>query len=174
MKRMYISLFGGKKNIDRCIQQLEQYKVELNNKTERLVEELSKIGIKALDAHIGTISSFYSGDLSTEVGHLRKEGDRWICEIIMSGKQCVFVEFGAGVTFNTPVGGSKHPKGQELGLTIGSYNPSSPNASNPLGWWYTDEWGKSQHTYGTPTFAPMYKSSMEMMLAIQSVAKGVF
>lgn len=163
------------KSIANAIKRLEKYRDELPKKTQKFIKALSEVGINAVKVRVGSISPFYKGDdLLVEKGTLRQEGDNWVCEIVMTGSQSVFVEFGAGVTFNTSVGGSKHPKGGELGYTIGSYNPSSPNASSPLGWWYYDSHGVKQHTYGTPTFAPLYGGTMEMITSITEVARGVF
>ena len=155
--------------------EVEKYRKSLDEKCKMFVEELAKVGIEALNAHIGSISPFYKGsDLTSSLGVVENTGDGWRATVEMSGSQALFVEFGAGVTFNTGKGGSLHPKGVELGYTIGSYNPDSKNATNPWGWWYKDEWGTKQHTYGTPTFAPMYHSSEEMIKAIVTVAKSVF
>lgn len=154
---------------------LEDYKSSLDDKTAIFIQRLSKIGISALNARINSISPFYKGeDIDTSVSSVYKTEDGWGAVITMKGSQCVFIEFGAGVTFNTSKGSSLHPKGEELGLTIGSYNPNSPNATSSSGWWYKDKWGQSQHTYGTPTFAPLYNSSLVMLEAIRIVAEEVF
>lgn len=176
MKRYYLSLFGGSKKstINKLIKDLEAYRDSLSDKTEIFISRLADIGVKATSVRVGSISPFYRGDIDVSMGELRNEGDNWVCEIKMAGEQSIFIEFGSGVTFNTDIGGSKHPKGAELGYTIGSYNPSSPNAANPYGWWYVDKYGQKQHTYGTPTFAPMYHGSLEMISAIEGLAKEVF
>lgn len=171
MKRLNISLTKPG-SITNAIKALEQYKTELNTKTQLFVQMLGDVGINALSLQISNISPFYKGeDLQIE---LQETDGGFGASLIMSGTQCAFLEFGAGVLFNTSEGGSLHPKGKELGFTIGSYNPSSPNATNPGGWWYKDKWGKTQHTYGTPTFAPLHNSEMEMLRDIQKVAREVF
>lgn len=171
MKRINVSLTTPG-SLKKAIEELEKYKQEIDEKAQLLVEELGKIGIKALNARINSISPFYKGtDLKTE---LVIENGIMGASIIMSGSQCAFIEFGAGVLFNTAKGGSLHPKGEELGLTIGSYNPSSPNATSPYGWFYRDEYGERQHTYGTPTFAPMHNSEVELINEINRVFIEVF
>ena len=174
MKRLYMSL-NNPNSVDNVIKYLEEYKKTLDNKTEVFIQRLSRIGINALNARIKSISPFYKGeDIDTSVSEVYRTDEGWGVRIAMSGSQCVFIEFGAGVILNTSAGNSLHPKGQELGLTIGSYNSNQKNATSPTGWWYTDKWGESQHTYGTPTFAPLYNSSLEMIEAIQEVAEEVF
>ena len=145
------------------------------------MSELADAGIQILDAYVGRISPIYrtggldagGDDLSTSKGAIREEGDKWICEIFLNGSQSVFVEFGSGVTHNTSVGGSLHPKGGELGFTIGSY-PGQTHADDPRGWYYKDRWGNSQHTYGTPTFAPLYNTSQDLIDVIYEVAKRTY
>lgn len=174
MKKLNLSLTRPN-DIDNVIKYLEDYKSTLDSKADVLIQRLSRIGIIALNARIKSISPFYKGeDIDTSVSEVYKTDNGWGAKIMISGSQCVFIEFGAGVTFNTSKGNSLHPKGQELGLTIGSYNPNSDNATKSSGWWYTDKWGESQHTYGTPTFAPLYNSSLEMLEAIQGVTEEVF
>lgn len=174
MKRnniVHISL-TKKGSIDKALQRIEELKTEIQDKSELFVSELAQVGIKALSVKVNSISPFYKGsDLNVS---LRILGGVMGASIEMSGKQCAFIEFGAGVLFNTEVGSSLHPKGGELGFTIGSYNPDSPNASNPEGWWYYDEYGQKQHTYGVPTFAPMHNSEMEMLGQIKEIAERVF
>lgn len=177
-KRINVSLTTPGQ-LDDCIAYLQGYVNSLDEKAMLIVDMLANIGITALRAYVKPISPFYKegsegGTLTTNRTSLSETNDGWEARVSLGGGQCVFVEFGAGVTFNGAKGTSKHPKGIENGFTIGSYNPSSPNATNPNGWWYTDKWGNSQHTYGTPTFAPLYKSSIDMLLAVEKIAKEVF
>lgn len=171
MKRLNISL-TTQGSLNKAIEYLEQYKESLNEKTMRFIEELGNVGITALNARVNSISPFYKGedlDVNLEI----KDGIMG-ATITMSGDQCAFIEFGSGVLFNAPKGDSLHPKGKEFGYTIGSYNPDSPNAESPTGWWYYDEHGQKQHTYGTPTFAPLHNSEMEMINEIKSIFYEVF
>lgn len=189
MKKIRISI-SQDGSIEKAIKQLEEYRDKLEDKTKEFINALAEVGINALDARIASISPFYrvggdGSEIQTSRGELHVEDGRWTCEIGMSGGQSIFVEFGAGVTFNTGIGGSKHPKGAELGYTIGSYNPSSKNASSKTGWWYVDnresvkadkvvDGKRLVHTYGTPTFAPLYNTSEDLISSIYEVAKKVY
>ena len=173
MKKINLSI-SKKGSIARAIKELEAYRDSLDHKTEMFIDRLGVIGIEALKVRLGNISPFYKGEDAQADGELVKTDEGWTAIIYLSGSQCAFIEFGAGVTFNGEAGSSKHPKGKELGMTIGSYNPSSPNATSGNGWWYKDKWGESQFTYGTPTFAPLYESSLEMIKEIAKVAREVF
>lgn len=169
MKRINISLTTPG-SLNSAIEYLKQYNME--QKAKQFIEELAQIGIKALSVNVNSISPYYKGeDLDVS---LKFEDDGMKAVITMSGKNCAFIEFGSGILFNVPIGESKHPKGKELGFTIGSYNPGSANAGKRYGWWYTDENGTRQHSYGTPTFAPMHNSEMEMIRDIKKVFIEVF
>lgn len=85
-------------------------------------------------------------------------------EIIVSGEQVLFFEFGAGIRY----AGQSHPKAGYLGLGPGTY-PGKGHWNNPRGWWYTASnpsdpnirkytsgGGGSAHTYGNPAYAPTY------------------
>lgn len=190
MKKLKVSI-NNEKSIDEAIRKLEKYKEELRTKTEAFMSELADAGIQILDAYVGRISPIYrtggldagGDDLSTSKGAIREEGDKWICEIFLNGSQSVFVEFGSGVTHNTSVGGSLHPKGGELGFTIGSY-PGQTHADDPNGWYYRSKWSNEDkygkkgknvvHTYGTPTFAPLYNTSQDLIDVIYEVAKRTY
>jgi hypothetical protein len=72
----------------------------------------------------------------------------------MSGKDALFIEFGAGIYYN----GSDPPHAQEFRYGVGTYNPASDNAFNPDGWYY---WTGTErkHSYGTEGTYPMYHAA---------------
>ena len=170
---MKLKISLSESSVNRAIEELVKYKDSLDDKCKKFCERLCDIGIHALEARLSSISPVYKGEITTN-DEVRQTDNGYEAVISMGGGQALFVEFGAGVTFNTAKGGSLHPKGKDLGYTIGSYNPSSDNATNPGGWWYTDKWGESQHTYGTPTFAPLYNTSIELLQDIHKIAREVF
>ena len=76
-------------------------------------------------------------------------------KVVASGADAVFVEFGAGVYHNTPTGTSPHPKGAELGFTIGSYGKGHGKGR---AWGYYGEDGELVITHGTPAQMPLYRA----------------
>lgn len=166
---MIVDLFD-KESIDEAIRALTEYRDALNEKIDTFVRRLGEVGKELVEANISRISPYYRGNDAV----VTVEYENGTAIITLSGKDVVFVEFGSGITFNTAIGGSLHPKGVELGLTIGSYNPDSPNAGSPTGWWFTNRWGDSEHTYGTPTFAPLHEAEMEIIRRVEEIAKEVF
>lgn len=89
---------------------------------------------------------------------------------IASGPEVVFCEFGAGVHFNGAVGSSPHPKGQELGFTIGSYGKGYGRFDS---WSYRHE-GGIVDTYGTPASMPLYKAFLSVQQDVAKIAREVF
>lgn len=90
----------------------------------------------------------------------------------ISGKDVLFVEFGAGVHYNGALGSTPNPKGLELGYFIGSY-PEQTHAGDDY-WFYTDESGKSHFSQGTKAGMPMYLAAQYMRGHIGSIAREVF
>ena len=173
MKKLHLSL-TRKGDIDKVIKYLEDYEKDITERLSVFLEELTKIGVNAVNAQLQTISPFYKGEDIEVTDSIQQTDNGWQATITMSGQQAIFIEFGSGVLLNTSVGNSLHPWGSENGFTIGSYNSDQTNAKSPDGWWYYDKWGQSQHTLGTPTFAPLYNSSLEMLAAIREAAERVF
>ena len=90
--------------------------------------------------------------------------------VIANGEDAVWVEFGAGVYHNGSVGSSPHPKGAELGMTIGSYG--NGRGSRRV-WGYYDEGGLVL-TRGTPAQMPMYSAAKAVCEKIDEIARRVF
>lgn len=160
----------SKRSVDSAIKQLQDWKRDFNKRLEKFFSRLEEEGLNAVRANVSGISPIYKGDDIGVTSHKLENG----FSIEMYGEHVAFIEFGSGITFNSPVGTSKHPKGERMGLTIGSYNPSSKNASSPTGWWFTNRWGESEHTYGTPTFSPLYDGELELIGRIREIANEVF
>lgn len=171
-----IDIFDGK-SINRALKQLDKYEKQLEKKCKTFVERLQKEGIDAISARVSSISPVYredeTGSVYVKGGELEKTANGWHTSIVMGGGQAVFIEFGAGNVLNTAPGGSKHPLGVEEGMTIGSY-PGQTHVPTPGYWFYKDQFGNKQFTYGTPTFAPMFHGYEELMQKINEIAKEVF
>lgn len=160
------------REISRAIKELEDYKRELLRKTallrERIAEQIA--------------SDAQSGFTGAVVDDLLKGGRRFaevtvtltnrdnISTVIANGEDAVWVEFGAGVYHNGSAGSSPHPKGSELGLTIGGYGKGMGKKSV----WGFYEDGELRLTHGTPATMPMYKAMKIACDNIVSIAREVF
>lgn len=93
--------------------------------------------------------------------------------VFAEGEEALFIEYGAGVYYNTAPGTSPHPWGQQTGYTIGSFG---------LGNGYKKAWGFAEKngsgdiliTHGTPAAMPMYRGVSEAIRAIDEIAREVF
>lgn len=94
-----------------------------------------------------------------------------ITVIVADGEDAVWCEFGAGVYHNGSVGSSPHPKGSDLGFTIGSYGKGY---GKKQAWGYYDENGDLVITRGTPATMPLYNAAQEVMRKSVEIAREVF
>jgi hypothetical protein len=166
--------FGlSESEIDRAIKELADYKREIQRKTEILRDRLAaEIATNAQSGFTGAIVDdlLKGGKKYAEVtvGYSH-EGDLTV--VIANGTDAVWVEFGAGVYHNGSSGTSPHPKGAELGMTIGGYGKGMGKKST---WGFRDEDGELHLTHGTPATMPMYNSMKLVTDHIAEIAKEVF
>lgn len=160
----------SEKSINDAIKQLKDYKKSLSAKNSKFVERLADEGIAVVNATLVGVNlngddwSYNAKKSNVSSGETSK------LRIELSGKRLLFVEFGAGVTYSNP----QHPKADELGYGVGTYNPYSRNAWNPDGWDYVGEDGTPKHTFGNPAYAPAWNASVQMRNKVISIAKEVF
>lgn len=81
-------------------------------------------------------------------------------KVVARGESVVWVEFGAGVYHNEAVGQSPHPRGNDLGFTIGGYGKGH-GKQNAWGYYGTD--GQLVITKGTEAQMPLYKAFLELL-----------
>lgn len=157
-------------SINKAIAELKAYKTELHRKCGLFIEKLAERGYSEAEMVLRYIPSDELEDNNFQVGikyDLRL--GRYIAKLTISGSEVAFVEFGAGQYYNTPIGDSPHPKGKELGLTIGSYEPNKGNAGKDF--WFTPS---GRFTRGTHCRAPAYKAWARMKADLVQVAREVF
>lgn len=174
MGKKVIRISLSEKDIDRAIKELEQYKREIIRKTELL---RTKIAERIANLAQSGFSGAIVDDLTEGSGGARKADVRVsiderenVSAIIAAGEDAVWVEFGAGVFHNGSTGGSPHPKGSELGFTIGGYGKGMGKRQT----WGFYEDGELRLTHGTPAVMSMYNALKTVCEEITSIAKGVF
>ena len=90
---------------------------------------------------------------------------------MLHGEKVAFIEFGAGIHYNTPAGQSPNPFGQQLGFTIGSYGLGlGANDS----WRYQDLAGNWKTSQGTKAQMPMAKADQAIRDAFEQTIEEVF
>lgn len=170
---MTVDIFSSA-SVDAAIGQLRDYGKRMEARTSELVQEIAE-RIKTIAS--GAFASA-TGDDVIELGAqgaldvsvtVEKSGDS-TAYVVATGKDAVFIEFGAGVHYNGSAGASPHPKGSELGFTIGSYGLGK-GANDTWGFFYD---GRVVHSYGTPSQAPLYNAFLEVRNELFKIAQEVF
>lgn len=163
--------------IQSAIRQIEEYKQSLNSKIVTLVERLSEVGIRTVNAVMMSVAPVDRGEYFTEFISIGSGKDTHTAIIRLEGDQVLFIEFSSGITFGTNIF-PKPPNNPNYGSGYGkgTFNPDSDNWSNPNGWYYTNKrTGQTRvHTYGIRAYAPMYNADMEMRNQIMTIAREVF
>lgn len=162
------------RSIDNAIRELKEYQQWIQRKADELRQRVAElIRNKAELGFLTSISGDYINEEASIGGvtvDIQDNGD--VTLVVASGKDAVFIEFGAGVYHNGSVGSSPHPLGVGLGFTIGSYSPNSLGRFNI--WGFTDENGELHLTHGAPASMPLYKALMEVRQDIVQIAREVF
>lgn len=172
MKTVKISLCAA--DIDRAIRELSEYKKSLAEKTEifrqRVAKELAGYAKQLFDAAREDIVSGGNGGLEPVEVDVEERGGG-LSVIVASGHDAVFIEFGAGVYHNGAAGSSPHPKGQELGYTIGGFGKGFGKRQV---WGYRDESKNLILTRGTEAMMPMLNAADRFAEAASEIAREVF
>ena len=173
MRKKKITIGLSEQDIDRALRELTQYKADFTQKVELLREKVAeRLAVEAQSGFTGAV-----------VDDLIKRGQKFadvkvsvdnranLSVVVAIGEDAVWVEFGAGVYHNGSTGSSPHPKGAELGFTIGSFGKGNGKKE---AWGYYDEDGELKLTRGTPATMPMYRAVQTVCNDIQNIAREVF
>jgi hypothetical protein len=176
MGKKVIKLGLSTHDIDGAIKELDKYKNDFLKKVniyqKRLADEIGKLAERGfassrVDDIVGGGSR--SAEVSVNVNH---NGN--ISLVIAKGKDAVWCEFGAGVYHNGSAGSSPHPRGGELGLTIGSYGDGHGKQDV---WGYYETPGDPDTlvlTHGTEATMPMYNAVRTIVPLAVKIAREVF
>ena len=157
-------------SIDNAIKQIREYRESLNERVKELVTNLTMEGVEVAKTWV-QVSQGDSHDASVDY-LINAVGNIAAARIALSGKDALFIEFGAGVHYNE----ADTPHAAQFGYGVGTYNPSSDNAFNPDGWFY---WTGTErvHSYGTEGTYPLYHAAENarnkvIMKAVETFARG--
>lgn len=173
MRKRKIQFSLSAQDVARALQDVKAFKLEIQQKAERLRERVAKE--IANEAESGFRKSalddvLRGGSRNADVTVTVKNG-KGVSLVIASGEDAVWIEFGAGVYYNGPVGSSPHPNGTRLGLTIGSYGKGNGAKET---WGYYGEDGELRLTKGTRATMPMYNAMTKVCGEISKIAAEVF
>lgn len=162
MAKTVIRCTLDRKEIDRAIRELKQFKVEFLNKCNQLVEALTDEGVKVAKLEVQQLDAFYTGELWNSI-----EGyysPTYNVGIIKAGAYyAAYVEFGTGVVGK----GSPHPDPQGYQYDV--------NQHGDEGWVYYDDYtGKFRWTKGFESRPFMYNTARQLEKDCARIAKEVF
>jgi hypothetical protein len=145
------------------INRLKAYQNAIPVKVKLITQRLAEIGAEKVFIGFEAVSYQGIGDYSVEIQEIAGG-----YSIVVAGQAVAFIEFGAGVRFGEGYPGTKPP-----GIVpIGTYGKGY--GSRERGWYFTDLSGSSEHTYGNPPHAVMYKTAQELRERILLIAREVF
>lgn len=154
MKRIVINL-NESGSIQAAIDEINRLQQSIYSKEVELLTALKDLGYQTIDAYTVAAKDY---DKTISKGYyIMPQGDGvYTLGISITGKDVMFIEFGAGMTFNK---GAKYPTDRKnlnydpSDYGVGTY-PGQTHAFDPKGWWYSEN-GESIHSYGTPAAAPL-------------------
>ena len=151
-------------SIDNAIKELRAFQDSLDQKKDKLLEELANIGVK--EASVRFTTAMYDGVNDSSVT-LEPITDGYC--IKAEGKAVAFIEFGAGVYHNP---GEPYPNPRPSGIVgIGEYGKGYGKRQ---AWGFRNESGELVITHGNPAAMPMWYASEEMRSKITKIAREVF
>ena len=160
-------------SIGKAIQEIRDYRESINDKLKDFFDALLENGrIEAITRLQSTVGDSTEGIITTEV--LQSDGDTLKAVITLMGKDALFIEFGAGIAYNT---GMQHPYADEFGYGPGTYPSEHPpnRAINPGYWYYREEGNdKVVRSIGTQASMPIYYASETMRKNAIQKALDVF
>ena len=145
-------------DIDKAITEIKDYRERLTHRLESLVDKLCHNGIVVARIKVAA-SQGDSSETSVVYDPPNANGDIVSATIYLEGKDAIFVEFGAGIAYNT---GVQHPLADEFGFGPGTYPSKHPpnKAINPGRWIYGhNEDGSPIWSIGTEATMPLYNAS---------------
>ena len=165
---MNIKMVLSSDSVSNAIRELEEYRDSLVDKNYLFIKRLSDLGYAVIENNIALAEGAGDPPPHTTV-KIHSFGD--YCEAIVTsqGKEILFIEFGAGIHYNK----SDPEHAKEFGYGVGTY-PGQTNAFNEDGWYYKDDAGYLQHSYGTKATSPMLRASHEIIANIRKIAREIY
>lgn len=176
MKKIKFKL--SEPSIRKAIQDLEQYKQDLNRKIEIFTEKLAQKGVKVAEQRIN------ESPLGKKTVTLRTEAKNadGVSRVVLIAtgevKQSkdyppfntlLAIEFGAGIHYNK----APNPNADKFGLGVGTF-PGQIHAYEDYWFYWDEDKQKWLPTHGVKATMPMYKASVEIIEKVKDVAKEVF
>lgn len=148
-------------SLDRAIKEIREYRESFNDKLKAFFNALLEDGRNVAQSRLqSTLGDSVEGVITVEM--LDAGSDTLTAVITLMGNDALFIEFGAGIAYNT---GMQHPYASEFGYGVGTYPSANPpnKAINPGYWYYREEGNeKVVRSIGTQASMPIYYASETM------------
>lgn len=173
MKTINVQL--SEAGIQQAIREIEKWSRDFQERVSKFTQRLADEGCKITSVKVDSVPGEQrsSGDITVWADTSADGYLTYKASYYMEGHAAIFIEFGAGVYYNGPLGSSRHPKAGDMNgdVTIGSWSfgPNGKGLAGNDGWFYG-----GKYTHGTPTYMPMYSGAQELAQKIQAIAKEVF
>lgn len=164
---MKIKIGLSQSSIQNAINQLKEYELSLNDKNALFVKRLAQLGIPVIENNINISNGISDKYHDTKID-VRSFGNYSQAVLSVSGKDILFIEFGAGKYYNP----TNPDHADKFGYGVGTY-PGQTHAFDD-GWWYVDSTGAPQYTHGTQATAPMLSATHEIIENIRKIAREVY
>ena len=149
------------REIDQAIKELRKFNLGIKDKLAEFFNILLEDGrTEAVERLNSTIGDSVQGIITSDV--IMMGGDDLRAVITLMGKDALFIEFGAGIAYNT---GMQHPYADKFGYGVGTYPSKHPpnKAMNPGYWYYREEGNdKVVRSIGTQASMPIFYASETM------------
>ena len=179
MGQRRIKIRLSESSVRNAINELNQYKEEIQSKAQEYVNRLSEIGIQTAKGNVGNFGRYIV--FSKEIDP-NKYGCKAIILASENGKivskwqtkdgiksadvsPLLMAEFGSGHRAQNPE--------NVPGVGQGTF-PGQEHAEDPSGWYWKELDGNLHHSYGVTPTMPMYKALVEMETNAMKIAKEVF
>lgn len=147
-KKITIGL--SQSSINQAVKDIQAYKDRLIRKLELFTTMLANDGVEVAKVWVGAGMGDSDREATVIEPIIDPKGNICRAKIMMTGKDVLFIEFGAGIYYNS----SDPPHAGEFGYGVGTY-PGQTHALEDF-WWYEDEFGQSKMSRGTQATYPMY------------------
>lgn len=155
----------NKKDIGRLQKYLENYSKTFEDKCREFTQKLLERGKKVANLRLQKGNPDSDTPKPTVGIFVAPDGTPIQGKLTVAGEGVLFWEFGSGNFYNP----QENPKAAEFGMGVGTY-PGQTHVPNPGYWFY----GSGKYSKGTMATMPTFMASVEMVNAIEEVAKEVF
>ena len=170
MKTIHIRLDPN--SIADAINELNQYKRDVEIKAGQLVQRLVDLGANVTRVKIVEMGAYYSGELLSGVGGYYSPtlNAGWVK---VTNDHAAFVEFGTGVVGQN----SPHRNGEYLSKASWAYATGRTiftTKDGRVGWFYPTDNGEYRFTEGMRSRPFMYETALELQREFPRIAREVF